>query len=155
VTTLNEHSSASAGSGERRHKGEGSSLGRCILAGLIAGAISAVLANLAALVLTRQFNQHFPELNWFSISRAAVISCVAGAFVYAAFLRWTKRPVIWFVISGLIVATLDSVLLAMHPPVAGIARIANPLHFVVAITALVLIPTLAPALPQPTDPAAR
>jgi hypothetical protein len=127
-----------------------SSLGRCILAGLVAGAASALLANLTALVLARQFNQTFDDLNWFSISRAAVISCVAGAFVYAGLARWTKRPVLWFVIAGLAVATLDSILVSMYPPAAGFARIANPLHFVVAISALVLIPLLAPALPQPT-----
>ena len=132
-------------------KQAGSSLGRCILAGLIAGAVSALLANLACLVLTRQFNQTFDQLNWFSISRAAMISCVGGAFVYVGLLRWTNRPVIWFVVLGLAVAALDSIVVSMHPPSAGIDRVANPLHFVVALTALVLIPILAPALPQPMD----
>jgi hypothetical protein len=129
----------------------GPSLGRCILAGLIAGAVSTLLANLAALILARQFNRTFDELNWLSISRASMISCFAGAFVYAALLRWTKHPVIWFTIGGLAVATLDSVFVAMHPPVPGIERIANPLHFVVAIVALILIPILAPAIPQPGE----
>src|SRR6266404_5938902 len=107
------------------HKRAGSSLGRCVLAGLIAGAVSALLANLAALVLWRQFNQHFDELNWLSISRAAIISCVAGACVYAALVRWTNRPVLWFAIAGLAVATLDSVLVAMHPRAGEFARVAN------------------------------
>lgn len=130
-----------------------SSLGRCILAGLIAGAVSALLANLAALVLSRQLNQTVDDLNWLSISRAAMVSCVAGGFVYAGLARWTKRPAIWFAIVGLAVAAVDSVLVAMHPSSASFARLANPLHFVVAITAIIIIPLLAPALPQPENQA--
>jgi hypothetical protein len=53
------------------------------------------------------------------------------------------------------VTILDSIMLAVHPPEAGIARVANPLHFVVAITALLLIPALAPAFPEPERGAAR
>src|SRR5258706_565079 len=128
-----------------------SSLGRCVLAGLIAGALAALLANLANAVLERQFKQSYNELTWVSISRAAMISCVLGAFVYAGLLRWTKHARLWFVVLGLAVTILDSVLVVMYAPVPGIARVANPLHFVVAITALVLIPTLAPVIPPPTQ----
>jgi hypothetical protein len=124
-------------------------LGRCVLAGLNAGALATLLANLANLILSRQFNQSYDQLNWVSISRASMISCVLGAFVYAALLRWTNRPLLWFVLISLAVALLDSFFVSKYPPVAGIARIANPLHFVVAITALVVIPILAPAIPQP------
>src|SRR5437867_318638 len=125
------------------------SLGRAVLAGLIAGAVAALLANLAAWVLSRQFGQTFDQLNWFSISRASVISCTVAGIVYCALGRFSQRPAIWFVVLGLAAAAADSVLVTMHPPEAGFARVANPLHFVVAIVALVLIPTLAPIFREP------
>jgi len=125
------------------------SVGRAVLAGVIAGAVGALLGNVALIILTRQFGQSFDQLNWFSISRASMISCMIAAFVYSALARWSKRPVVWFVVLGLAVAVLDSVMVSLHPPEAGFDRIANPLHFVVAISALVLIPALAPAFPQP------
>jgi hypothetical protein len=126
------------------------SFGRCVLAGLMAGIVGALLANLALVILVRQMGQSFDQLNWFSVGRASMISCLLGAFVYGALARWTRRPVLWFTLAGLMVATLDSVLVYLYSPEAGIARIANPLHYVVAITALVLIPALAPAFRQPT-----
>ena len=125
------------------------SVGRAVLAGVIAGFLGAFLANVAAVILSRQFGQSFDQLNWFSISRASMISCMIAAFVYSALARWSKRPVVWFVVLGLAVATIDSVMVSLHPPEAGFDRIANPLHFVVAISALALIPALAPAFPQP------
>ena len=127
------------------------SLGRCVLAGSVAGMVGALLANLALLVLTAHFGQSFDQLNWFSITRASMISCVLGGFVYYALSCWTKRPLVWFIVVGLAVATLDSVLVWRHPPEPGFARIANPLHYVVTITALVFIPALAPVFPQTTS----
>ena len=124
-------------------------MGRVVLAGLIAGAVGAVLGNVAVLILSRQFGQSFEQLNWFSVSRASMISCMIAAFVYSGLARWSKRPVVWFAAMGLAIAALDSVMVTLHPPEAGFDRIANPLHFVVAISALVLIPALAPAFPQP------
>ena len=125
------------------------SVGRAVLASVIAGWVGAVLANVTAIILSRQMGQNFEQLNWFSISRASMISCVLAGFVYSALARWTRRPAVWFAALGLGVAAGDSVMVALHPPEAGFDRIANPLHFVVAISALVLIPALAPAFPQP------
>jgi len=127
----------------------GVSVGRAVLAGLIAGAVGALLGNVAALILSRQFGQSFEQLNWFSISRASMISCMIAAFVYSGLARLSKHPVLWFALIGLAVAAVDSVMVSLHPPESGFDRIANPLHFVVAISALVLIPALAPAFPQP------
>ena len=46
-------------------------------------AVGALLGNVAALILSRQFGQSFEQLNWFSISRASMISCMIAAFVYS------------------------------------------------------------------------
>src|SRR5437762_845184 len=120
------------------------SMGRAVLAGVIAGVVAAVLANVAAIILSRQFGQSFDQLNWFSIFRASMISSVIAAFVYSGLAQWTNHPVVSFATLGLAVAIIDSVWVSRHPPEAGFDRIANPLHFVAAITAVVLIPALAP-----------
>src|SRR4051812_21318975 len=131
------------------------SLGRCVLAGLLAGLAAAVLANLTAWVLSRELSRSFDQLNWPTITRAAVISCVLSSFVYFALVRWTRRPVLWFALGGLAFAGLDSWLVALRASDAGFAQIANPLHFVVAAAALVLVPVLAPAVPEPEQPRPR
>src|SRR2546423_13709177 len=77
------------------------SLGRCVLAGLIAGIVGALLANLALVVLTKHFGQSFEQLTWFSITRSSMISSVLGGFVYYALGRWTERPVLWFIVAGI------------------------------------------------------
>jgi len=130
-------------------RGQKVSVGRAVLAGLIAGAVGALLANLAAWVLSRQFGQTFEQLNWYSISRASMISCTVAGVVYYGLTRFTQHPLAWFVVFGLAVAIADSVLVALHSPEAGFARVANPLHFVVAVVALVLIPALAPIFREP------
>jgi hypothetical protein len=127
------------------------SLGRCVLTGSIAGIVGALLANLALLVLTTHFGQSFDQLNWFSITRASMISSVLGGFVYYALSCWTARPLVWFILLGLAVATLDSIFVWRHPPEPGFARIANPLHYVVTITAILFIPALAPVFPSETS----
>jgi hypothetical protein len=77
-----------------------------------------------------------------------MISCVLAGFAYYTLARATERPVLWFVLAGTAVATIDSIWVALHPPEAGFARIADPLHYVVAVTAFVFIPALATVLPH-------
>ena len=78
-----------------------------------------------------------------------MISCTVAGVVYYGLTRFTQHPLAWFVVFGLAVAIADSVLVALHSPEAGFARVANPLHFVVAVVALVLIPALAPIFREP------
>jgi len=123
-------------------------LGQCILAALIAGAAAALLANLTLLVLSRHLNQSSEALNAYSVTRAAAVASMLGGVVYAALLRVTRHALLWFISVGVAVTVLDSILVAQHPPEPGIARLANPLHGVVALTALILIPALAPVIPR-------
>jgi hypothetical protein len=146
---------ASGAPGGDRRNAISPSLGRCVLAGLLAGQAAAVLANLTAWVLSRELSRSFDQLNLPTITRAAVILCVLSAFVYFALVRWTGRPVLWFALVGLAFAGLDSWLVAVRETEAGFAQMANPLHFVVAATALVLVPLLAPAIPEPEQPRPR
>jgi len=124
-------------------------MGRAVLAGVIAGVVAAVLTNVTAVILSRQFGQSFDQLNWFSISRASMISSVIAAFVYSGLARWTNRPAVWFAALGVAIALIDFVFLSRHPPETGFDQIANPPEFVVAITSVFLMPALSPAFPQP------
>ncbi len=78
-----------------------------------------------------------------------MISCTVAGLFYYGLTRFTQHPVTWFIIFGLAVATGDSVLVAVYSPEAGFARVANPLHFVVAAVALILIPALTPTFREP------
>jgi len=129
-------------------KGERPALGQCVLAALVAGAAAALLANLTLMVLSRQLSQSSEALNGYSVTRAAAVASMLGGFVYFALLRVTRHALFWFISLGVAVAALDSIFVAMHPPEPGIARLANPLHGVVALTALILIPALAPVIPR-------
>ena len=119
------------------------SLGRCALAGLLAGMAAAILANLAHALLSQATGLRFRELNFLSITRASLIACVLGGLVFYAAARWTKHPVAWFAVAGLLVTTADSLFVMLHPPQPGFDRLANPLHFIVGLITIVLLPRLA------------
>ena len=134
----------------------GLTLGHCVLGGLVAGIAAALLANLTLLILTRQFGQSFDGLTWYSIARAAVISCVLLGFIYSGLSRWTKHPSVWFALIVLAISTGNAVLITTRVAETGFGRVAIPIHFVGALTAIVLIPRLAAAVPrtaQSTQPA--
>jgi hypothetical protein len=127
-----------------------------VLGGLVAGVAAALLANLTLFILTRQFGQSFDGLTWYTIARAAVISCVLLGFIYSGLSRRTKHPLVWFALIVLAVSTGNAVLITMRVAEAGFGRVAIPIHFVGALTAIVLIPRLAAAIPRterPTQPA--
>ena len=118
------------------------SLGRTLLAGLVSGMAGAALANVVAMALQAVTGLSFPELNVVSITLAALVANLIGSGVYYAFTRSTPRPATLFAILAVVLATLDSLLVTLVPPHPGFGTIANPLHYVVAFTAIVLMPLL-------------
>jgi hypothetical protein len=126
--------------------------GRCLLAGLFSGIVAAVLANLSAAAISRVSELRFEELNFVSIAIASVGSNLIGSLFFYGFARWTTRPVLWFVVAALAAATADSVVTILRPPHPDFGKLANPLHYIVAMTAVILLPAFAPSrsrLPPP------
>ena len=132
--------------------------GRCLLAGLFSGIVAAVLANLSAAAISRVSELRFEELNLLSISIASVASNLIGSLFFYGFARWTTRPVLWIAVAALAAATADSVVTILRPPHPDFGKLANPLHYIVAMTAAILLPAFAPTrskLPPPIPETAR
>lgn len=117
-------------------------LGRFVLAGAVAGVVAAVVAGVAGAILQAVVGRSYVELSAVPIAVASLVTCVVGGVVYYALSRWTRWPVAIFAAIALVVATLDTVFVTLNPPHPGFAVIANPLHYVVAVVAAVLIPLL-------------
>ncbi len=126
--------------------------GRCLLAGLFSGIVAAILANLSAAAISRVSELRFAELNLLSISIASVASNLIGSLFFYGFARWTTRPVLWFVVAALAAATADSVVTILRPPHPDFGKLANPLHYIVAMTAVILLPAFAPTRPKLPPP---
>lgn len=118
------------------------SLSHCLMAGLIAGVAAAFCANAVDLLFEQGLGGQFEELTPVSIMMASVISCLIGSAVYWALGRFTRRPVLWFVVLGLAAATLDSILPIIGDFPQGFALQANVLHYVVAAVAFIAIPPI-------------
>lgn len=113
---------------------------RALLAGLVSGVAAAVLASVAAYALQWVFGTSYAELSVVPITVVSVLTNVVGGVVYYGLSRWTRRPAAIFAVLALVLATVDSVFVALNPLYPGFALVANPLHYIVAIAAAVLIP---------------
>ncbi|SDJ16984.1 hypothetical protein [Alteribacillus bidgolensis] len=119
------------------------SLKKCVFGGFMAGIVAAILANIGNLLLGSLTGQSYPQLNLMSITLSSLVTNLIGSMVYFGFTRHTKHPFMNYSVLALVVATLDSVFVAVNPPVPGFSNIANPLHYVVAVTSILLIPYVA------------
>lgn len=119
------------------------SLRRSLAAGLGAGVVAAVLAAVAAQLLQRGAGRSYAELSAFQVAFVAALTNVVGGGAYALLARRTARPARWYAILALAVATLDTLMVAVAPPHPGFAALADPLHYLVAVVSLVLVPLLA------------
>jgi len=119
------------------------SIGRSLGAGLVSGMASAVLANLAMLALGRVTGTGYPELTVIPVTLASVVPNLAGGLVFFALARSVRHPAGLFAVAALAVAAFDSLIVLLRPPHPGFAAFANPLHFLVALTAIVIVPRIA------------
>jgi hypothetical protein len=116
------------------------SIGRALAAGLLSGIASAVLANLVLMTLNRVTGTGYPELTVIPVTLASVVSNLAGGLVYYALARGVRYPVVLFALAALAAAAFDSLIVFLRPPHPGFAAYANPIHFLVALTAILIVP---------------
>lgn len=130
-------------------------IGRFLRAGLISGVVAAVLANIGLLVLNNVLNrgdQYANVLNIGSITAICLLTSLIGSVLFYFLVRWF-RPTIAvaiFVTVAMLVAIGNSVMVGSGASLPagmptlnpGFADIANPLHFLVALTATIVIPLL-------------
>lgn len=126
-------------------------LGRILLAGVAAGAASALLAVPLAWLLQRAVGSRFAELAPAHLTQACVVSALVGAIAYDALVRRAPRPAGAFTVVAFAVAVLYSLVVALNPPQPGFAAVAAPLHLLVAAVTALLLPMLAPSAHPPAD----
>jgi membrane-bound ClpP family serine protease len=120
------------------------SIGRYLQAGLIAGVVGAVIANIYNAIYQGISGQTYPELTVFTIIFASLIPGLLGSLIYYWLSRSTRQPRLIFTVVGLVFTVLSVVPNFVSPmdPAPGFASASTPLHFIVALSALILIPTL-------------
>lgn len=109
-------------------------------AGVVAGVISAVLANIALLLLTDITGKSFAQLSHLSVTVASVVPNLFGSMIYYYLVKKTSRASGIYAIITLTLATADSIMQAIAAPASGFAMIANPLHYIVAFSSILVIP---------------
>ncbi|MGF1470627.1 MAG: hypothetical protein ACFB50_02660 [Rubrobacteraceae bacterium] len=119
-----------------------------LLAGFLAGAVAAVLANVVYGTFRLMGGTSYEELSATTISLASVIPGLLGAVFYYGLTRWVGRPATVLVAVALVAATADSVIVAVNEPQPGFALIATPLHYVVALSIALVLPAVASRLAE-------
>jgi Family of unknown function (DUF6069) len=116
-----------------------------LLSGLIAGAISAVIANLYYLIFSAITGYSYVELNVISITLASVIPSLLGSLVYFGLSRQISTATNVFVTLGLIFGFLSIIptLVAPPNPAPGFAVATAPLHILVAVVCVTVVPFFA------------
>jgi hypothetical protein len=102
--------------------------------------VAAVLASVVSLALQSATGDHFSQLSVAPVALAALLTSLAGGAAYWLLLRHTARPTAWFAGLAVALATLDTQLTIVTHHDAMFATLAAPLHFIVAVVALTVIP---------------
>jgi hypothetical protein len=117
-------------------------MGRYALAGTVSGAVSALLCWALGLMMEKRLDLSFAELNFLPVTLACLVSNLLGAVLYMGLERHVPAPRLTFAFLALAVALFFSAAIGIHPLGVGFAQAAAPLHFVAALTALLMIPVL-------------
>ncbi|GAA0361131.1 hypothetical protein [Bacillus horti] len=116
------------------------SVKKTLIAGSLAGIISVIVSNLLAWGIMSANDYQFEMLNGFSITLSAFFVNLIGAFIFRFIQKKSKRAIMYYAILSVVMAILMSINTSTNPMEPNIAAVANPLHYLVAILSLVLIP---------------
>lgn len=115
---------------------------RFLTAGAISGIVSAVLANIYHAIQSNLSATNYTELNLVSITMASIIPNLIGSLAYLGLSRISARGTAIFIALGLGFAVLSSIPQLIQPLHPGFAAASIPLHLIVGVVSVVLIPRL-------------
>ena len=121
---------------------------RSAVVGLVSGLASALLAYGVALGVRIKTGQDYPQLGFLPIALAAVSSNLLGSWAFDFLVRWVPAPRTAFTFLVLAVAFLYTMAVGAHPPADGFLEAVTPIHLMVAVTAIFLIPSLSSGAPR-------
>ncbi|HBZ11655.1 MAG TPA: hypothetical protein DEO65_17620 [Bacillus bacterium] len=111
-----------------------------LLVGLYAGVISGAAGVATAYLLGAVTGLWFSQLNWISIAVASIIANIAGAMIFVKWLQKTARPSVYYVLLTGGVTLLSSLNVLANPPADKFGVIAQPVHVVVFLLSIWLVP---------------
>jgi Family of unknown function (DUF6069) len=112
-------------------------------AGFASAVISVIIANIYHAIQSNLSNTSYAELNIISITMTSLITSLIGGFVYMGLARLTARATTIFTVLGIGLAVLSSLPQFLQPLHPGFAAASVPLHLIVGVIAVLIIPRLA------------
>jgi Family of unknown function (DUF6069) len=118
------------------------SIGTYLLGGLIAGVIAAVIANIYFLIFSGVTGYSYAELNIFSVTMASILPSIVGSLVYFGLTKITSKATAIFTTVGILFGVLSTIpsFIAPPNPAPGFALATAPLHVVVAVVCVIVVP---------------
>ncbi len=112
-------------------------------AGLLAGLIGGLIASVYYYIYQAISGRSYAELNILTIMLTALLVNVVGSLVYYGLVRYTQRnPTSIFRAVGLIFGIMSALPNFLAPPnlTPGFAWAASPMHLIVALSCLLIVP---------------
>ncbi|WP_163529699.1 hypothetical protein [Halobacillus ihumii] len=113
---------------------------RSVLIGLYVGLLSGVAAAATAYLISAFTGLWFSQLNLFSILMASIIPNITGGLIFTKLFQKTSRPKLFYFLLTAGVTLLLTIFDIANPPAENFGIVAHPVHFVVALFSIWLIP---------------
>ncbi|MFD2924306.1 hypothetical protein [Halobacillus naozhouensis] len=115
-------------------------MNKSVLIGLYVGLLSGIAAAATAYLVSALTGLWFSQLNVVSILLASLISNIIGGVIFTKFFQKTSRPKLYYVLLTAGVTLLLTVFDIANPPAENFGIVAHPVHIVVALFSMWLIP---------------
>lgn len=113
---------------------------KALLVGFYAGLVSGAGGVAAAYFLGAVTGLWFSQLNWISIPIASIVTNIVGALIYAKWFQKTARPRLYYILLTLGITLLSSLNDVANPPEPKFGLVAHPVHVIVALLSIWLVP---------------
>ncbi|MFD2045075.1 hypothetical protein ACFSTA_15430 [Ornithinibacillus salinisoli] len=113
---------------------------RSIIIGCYVGTIAGIAGIMTVYLIGIFTALWFDQLTWISIGMAAIVANIAGALIYTKWFRSTNKPRIYYIILVMGITLLMTVNDVLNPPAMDFGIVAHPLHIVVALFSVWLVP---------------
>ncbi|WP_188456728.1 hypothetical protein [Virgibacillus oceani] len=108
--------------------------------GLFVGIIAGVAGILLNILIGASTGLNFEQINPVSILIASIVSNLIGAIIFIKWLQKTGRPALNYIMLTAVVTILLTLMDTISPPAPKFWIMAYPLHLVVALFSIFLIP---------------
>lgn len=113
---------------------------KSVLIGLYVGLLSGVAAIAIAYLISGLTGLWFSQLNLVSILLASIIPNIIGGIIFTKFFQKTTWPKLNYVLLTAGVTLLLTVFDIANPPAEDFGTVAHPVHIVVALFSMWLVP---------------